>query len=307
MTILLTGKTGQVGWELQRALAPLGRVIALDRKQMDLTDADSIRKSIRDAAPGIIVNAAGYTTVDKAESEPDLAMQINAAAPGVMAEEAKRVGALLVHYSTDYVFDGTRSTPYVEEDAPNPVNIYGKSKLEGERAIAAAGCAHLILRASWIYSARRANFVLAIIRLARERQEISVVDDQIGSPAWARALAESTTELLQNIRLAKEQSGIYHLSAQDYTTRFNFARRILEIAREISRHYVGAPILRPIASSEYPLPAARPLNVRTSKDKIKRVFGVEMPGCEGELRAFLNDMIANTAGKSMGEAAPLSN
>lgn len=306
-TILLTGKTGQVGWELQRALATLGRVIALDRTQMDLTNADSIRKAIRDAAPGVIVNAAGYTAVDKAESEPDLAMQINAAAPGVMAEEAKRIDALLVHYSTDYVFDGTRSTPYVEEDAPNPLNVYGTSKLEGERAVAASGCAHLTLRASWIYSARGSNFVLTILRLARERKELAIVDDQIGSPTWARALAESTAELLRNIRLPKEQSGIYHLSAQGYTTRFNFAKRILEIARGIFPNTAGAPTLRPITSAEYPLPAARPHNAATSKDKIKRVFGIEMPGWEDELRSFLNDMVASTGGKSMGDAASRSN
>lgn len=293
-TILLTGKNGQVGWELQRTLAPLGRVIALDRTQMDLTNADSIRKAIRDAAPGIIVNAAGYTAVDKAESEPDLAMQVNAVAPGVMAGEAKRIDALLVHYSTDYVFDGTRSTPYVEEDAPNPLNTYGKSKLEGERAIAAAGCEHLILRASWIYSARGANFVLTMLRLARERKELAVVDDQIGSPTWARALAESTAQLLRNLRLPQEESGIYHLSAEGYPTRFNFAKRILEIAREISPHTMGAPTLRRITSAEYPLLAARPLNAATSKDKIKRVFGVEMADWETQLGSFLRDLTATT-------------
>ena len=303
-TILLTGKTGQVGGELQRALAPLGRVIALDRTQLDLTDADSIRKSIRDVVPGIIVNAAGYTTVDKAESEPDLAMRVNAAAPGVMAEEAKRINALLVHYSTDYVFDGTRSIPYVEEDAPNPLNVYGKSKLEGERAIAASGCAHLTLRASWIYSARGPNFVLAILRLARERKELAVVDDQIGSPTWARTLAESTAELLRNSGLRKIQSGIYHLSTQGYTTRFNFAKRILELGREISPDTVGASTLRPISSAEYPLLAARPLHAATSKDKIKRVFGIEMPGWEDELRSFLIDRVAGTGRKSMGGTVP---
>lgn len=306
-TILLTGKTGQVGWELQRALAPLGRLIALDRTQMDLTNADSIRRAIRDAAPGIIVNAAGYTAVDNAESESDLAMRVNAVAPGVMAEAAKRIDALLVHYSTDYVFDGTRSTPYVEEDAPNPLNVYGKSKLEGERAVAASGCAHLTLRASWIYSARGSNFVLTILRLARERKELTVVDDQIGSPTWARALAELTAKLLRNCGLAKERSGIYHLSAEGYTTRFNFAKRILELVREISPNAAGAPILRPITSAEYPLPAARPLNDATSKDKIKRVFGVDLPGWEDELRSFLNDMMTGTAGKSMRDDAPRSN
>jgi dTDP-4-dehydrorhamnose reductase len=306
-TILLTGKTGQVGWELQRALAPLGRVIALDRTQMDLANADAIRRTIRDAAPGIIVNAAGYTAVDRAESEPDLAMRVNAVAPGVIAEEAKRIDAVLVHYSTDYVFDGTRSTPYVEEDAPNPLNVYGKSKLEGERAVAASGCAHLTLRASWIYSARGSNFVLTILRLARERKELAIVDDQIGSPTWARTLAESTAELLRRIRQPREERGIYHLSANGFASRFDFAKRILDVAREISHENAGWASLRPITTAEYPLPAARPLNCATSKDKIKRVFGIEMPGWEEELRSFLNDMIAGTAGKPTGDSAPRSN
>ena len=290
-TILLTGRTGQVGWELQRTLAPLGRVIALDRTRLDLVNSDSIRRVIRDASPDIIVNAAGYTTVDKAESEPDLAMHVNAVAPGVMAEEARRIDALLVHYSTDYVFDGARPTPYVEEDAPNPLNIYGTSKLEGERAIATSGCAHLILRASWIYSARGTNFVLTMLRLARERKELAVVDDQIGSPTWARTLAESTAELLCKIRQPKEEKGIYHLSANGYASRFDFAKRILEMAREISRENTGWASLRPITTAEYPLPAARPLNCATSKDRIKRVFGIEMPGWEVQLQSCLKELM----------------
>jgi dTDP-4-dehydrorhamnose reductase len=287
--ILLTGKTGQVGWELQRVLAPVGRVIALDRTQMNLIDPDSIRKAIRDASPDIIVNAAGYTAVDKAETEPDLAMQVNATGPGVMAEEARRIGALLVHYSTDYVFDGTGAEPYVEDDAPNPLNVYGKSKLEGEHAIAASGCAHLILRASWIYSNRGTNFVLTMLKLARERQELAVVDDQIGSPTWARALAESTAKLLGNADDAWENTGVYHLSAIGYVSRFEFAKKIVEAAQEVFENAKGWATVRPITTADYPLPAARPLNCATSKEKIKRVPGIEMADWVVQLRACLAD------------------
>lgn len=294
-TILLTGKTGQVGWELQRTLAPFGRVIALDRTQMNLIDPDSIRKAIRDASPDIIVNAAGYTAVDKAETEPDLAMQVNATGPGVMAEEARRIRALLVHYSTDYVFDGTSAEPYVEDDEPNPLNVYGKSKLEGERAIAASGCAHLILRASWIYSNRGTNFLLTILRLARERQELAVVDDQIGSPTWARALAESTTELLGRVKHAGEECGVFHLSASGYTSRYDFARKIIQTAQQISDETSGWAKVRPITTSEYPLPAARPLNCATSKAKMNEVFDIEVPPWTDQLDACLRELLSKNA------------
>ena len=287
MRILVPGKTGQVGSELLGALAPLGEVIALDRGQMDLTNADSIRKAIREAKPGIIVNAAGYTTVDKAEAEPDLAMQVNGVAPGIMAEEAKRIGAILVHYSTDYVFDGERDQPYTEDDTPNPVNIYGKTKLAGERAIEAVGGAYLILRTSWVYSARGTNFVLTILRLARERNELSVVDDQAGSPTWARALAQSTADLLRRTGLIPSHSGVYHLSATGHTSRYEFARAIIRIMRELSGIVDGWASVKPIASEHYPLPARRPRHPVTSTEKIKRVFGVEMPHWEDQLRAFL--------------------
>lgn len=291
-TILLTGKTGQLGWELQRALAPLGHVVALDRLQMDLSSPDSIRKAIRDISPDIIVNAAGCTAVDKAESEFGLAMQVNAIAPGVMAEEAKRLNALLVHYSTDYVFDGRTQEPYAEEDEPNPLNTYGKSKLQGERAIAASGCAHLILRASWIYSNRGTNFVLTMLRLARERKELAIVNDQIGSPTWARQLSQATVELLGKSGRAKEETGIYHMSATGYASRYDFAKKIIELARQLSGEQTGWATLRPITSAEYPLPATRPLNAATSKEKIKRVFGVEMPAWQEQLKGCLSDPAA---------------
>ena len=288
--ILVPGKSGQVGWELRSALVPLGTVIALDRSQMDLTDADSICKAIRRIKPDIIVNAAGYTIVDKAESEPDLAMQVNGVAPGVMAEEAKRLGAILIHYSTDYVFDGELNRPYVEDDAPNPVNTYGKTKLEGERAIEAVGGQYLILRASWVYSARGTNFVLTMLRLARERKELKVVDDQTGSPTWARALAEATAELLRRRELIAGHTGIYHLSASGECSRYDFTKAIIRTMGEISGTVTGWAEVRPITSDQYPLPARRPHNPVTSKGKTSRIFGVEMPTWEAQLRSFLHEL-----------------
>ena len=289
-TILLIGKTGQVGWELQSALVPLGRVITLDRSQMNLVDPDAIRRAIREAAPSVIVNAAGYTAVDKAESEPDLARQINAIAPGIIGEEAKRAKALLVHYSTDYVFDGVHAAPYVEDDEPNPCNIYGKTKLQGEQAISASGCAYLILRTSWIYSKRGTNFVLTMLRLAREREQLAVVDDQIGSPTWAQALARTTVELLGNIELAVEHAGTYHLSACDYASRYEFANKIIDIGKVLSGEKTGWAIVQATTTANYPLPAKRPLNASTSKNKIKQVFNIEMPPWAKQLETFLGGL-----------------
>ncbi|MGQ0524126.1 MAG: dTDP-4-dehydrorhamnose reductase [Betaproteobacteria bacterium] len=263
--ILVTGKTGQVGKELVRCLQPLGRVIATGRRELDLANPDSIRSAMREHSPDIVVNAAAYTAVDKAESEPDVAMQINGVAPGVLAEEAKRANTLLVHYSTDYVFDGLLGRPYGEEDAPNPLNVYGKTKLAGERAIAAAGGAFLILRTSWIYSDQPPNFVLTMLKLAREKHELDVVDDQVGSPTWARSLAAATGDLLRQEVRARDRAGIYHLSASGYTTRYGFARRIVQMAHEIDAEAAGSPVIRPISTAEYPLPAQRPLNAATSK------------------------------------------
>ena len=292
-TILLTGKTGQVGWELQRALAPLGRLIALGRGEMDHANPDSIRSAIRGAKPDIIVNAAGYTAVDKAEAEGSVVMRLNAVAPGIIAEEAKRIDAPLVHYSTDYVYDGEQERPYTEDDAPNPVNTYGKSKLAGERAIQAVGGTHLILRTSWVYSSRGSNFVLAILRLAREKPVLSVVSDQLGSPSWARALAESTADLLRNRHLIRSHGGVYHLSAAGKTSRCEFATTIIRIMKEISGAKGGWADISPITYDQYlPLPARRPLNPVTDKSRIKRVFGIEMPDWESQLRSFLPELAA---------------
>jgi dTDP-4-dehydrorhamnose reductase len=291
--ILVPGKTGQVGFELQDALAPLGTVIALDPNQMDLANSDSIRRAIRDAKPEIIVNAAAYTFVDKAESEPELAMQINGVAPGVMAEEAKRLGAILIHYSTDYVFDGKLDRPYNEDDPPHPVNAYGKTKLAGERAIEAVGGHYLILRSSWIYSARGSNFVLTVLRLAREKPELAMVDDQTGSPTWARALAKATAELLRRKELITRHSGVYHLAAGGHTSRYEFAKAIIQVMSEVSGLTDGWARVKPTPSDQYPLPAIRPPHPAMSRSRIKRVFGIEMPHWRDQVRTFLRELAAS--------------
>ena len=288
--ILLTGKTGQLGSEMLHALAPLGEVIAPGRNQLDLTDPASICKTIRECAPDIIVNTAGYTTVDQAEKERELAHQINALAPGVIAEEAKKIGALMMHYSTDYVYDGSKGAFYDEEDTPNPLNYYGKSKLDGERAVIATGCAHLILRASWIYSAHRTNFVLTMLRLARERKELSVVDDQVGSPTWAKSLAQSSEEILTRIQEPRSLSGIYHLSAAGRTTRFDFAKLIIEVARQVFPADTPWAEIHPTTTAKYPLPAERPLNVATCKAKIKRDFGVTLTSWQEQIERFIRTL-----------------
>jgi len=289
-TILLTGKTGQVGHELLRALAPLGKLIAPDRAQMDLTDADSIRRVIRDARPDVIVNAAGFTIVDQAETQPGLAMQLNGMAPGIIAETAKRIGALLIHYSTTFVFDGHKREPYTENDAPQPINAYGRSKLAGEQAIIDCGGDYVILRANWVYSARRNNFALTILKLAREKKELAIVDDQVGSPTWARAYAETTAELVRQAGRVREHGGIYHLSASDYCTRFQWANKLIETAQALSGEHTGWARLRPTTTAEYPLPAARPLNTVTNNDKIRTLLGIQMLPWNEQLEAFLLDL-----------------
>ena len=290
---MVTGKSGQVGSELQTTLAPLGAVTALDVDQMDLAKPDSIRRVLRELKPGIIVNAAAYTAVDKAESEPDLAIQVNGVAPGILAEEAKRLGAILVHYSTDYVFDGELDRPYGEDDPPNPVNAYGKSKLAGERAIEAVGGHYLILRSSWVYSARGSNFVLTVLRLAREMPELTMVDDQTGSPTWARALAEATAELLRRKALITRHSGVYHLTASGHTSRFDYTRAIIDIMKEVSGIPNGWASVKPITSDQFPLPARRPRRPVMSIEKIKQVFGIEMPRWGTQLKAFLAEFNAS--------------
>src|SRR5512139_3997115 len=228
--ILLIGKIGQVGWELRRTLAPMAQVVCVDFPDIELTSGDSLRRWVRDIQPGIVVNAAAYTAVDKAESEPDKAVKINGVAPGILAEEAKKINALLVHYSTDYVFDGAKTEPYAETDAPNPLGAYGRSKLAGDDAVRAAGGAHLIFRLCWVYGARGQNFMLTIRRLAREREKLRVVSDQVGCPTWSRMIAETTTLAVQQALAARDLhafAGTYHLASSGVTSWHGFAQAIV--------------------------------------------------------------------------------
>lgn len=251
--VLLIGKNGQIGWELNRCLLTLGDIIAVDYPDIDLTRPDTITRWVRETKPNLIVNAAAYTAVDQAEDEPELAMAVNGTAPEILAEEAKKIGAVLVHYSTDYVFDGRKRTPFTEEDEPNPLNVYGKTKLAGERAIQAVGVPHLILRTSWVYGTRGRNFLLTILKLAEERDEIRVVDDQIGTPNWSRWIAQATTHILcQGQEKVRTNSGLYHLSAQGETTWYGFAREILKLAGH------DPDKVKPIKTSDYPARAIRP-------------------------------------------------
>ena len=273
MKILVTGKSGQVGYELMRSLQPLGEVIGVDRSKMDLSDLDQVRDVIRRVQPGLIVNPAAYTAVDKAETEPELAMRINGLAPGVMAEEALKLGAAVVHYSTDYVFDGTKTEPYTEADIPCPLNVYGRTKLAGEQAIAASGVPYLIFRTSWVYGMRGKNFLLTMMRLAAERDELRIVADQHGAPTWCRTLADTTACILSQARGAsdnaawwRENSGLYHLTSQGATTWHGFADALLDRAEK-------KPVLVPITSTEYPVPAARPRNSRLSCAALMERFG----------------------------------
>jgi dTDP-4-dehydrorhamnose reductase len=280
--ILLTGKNGQVGLELSRSLAPLGEIIAYDRTGLDLAAPDRVAAVVRSVRPAVLVNAAAYTAVDRAEREPEAAHAVNARGVAVLAEEAKRTGALLIHYSTDYVFDGTKDTPYVEEDVPHPLNVYGQSKLAGERAIREIDCAHLILRTSWVYAERGANFFLTMRRLLREKEEVRVVADQVGAPTFAGALADATTRLLKDHGgpALGERGGVYHVTASGSTTWHGFATAIARLEGAETRARVV-----PIPSEGYPTPARRPKNSRLSNEKLLRQFGVVLPPWEASLAA----------------------
>ena len=271
MRILLTGATGQVGWELRKTLAPLGEVRAFNRFGLDLADTPVLVATVRSLQPQLIVNAAAYTAVDKAEIERDMAFAVNATAPRVLAEEARRIGALLVHYSTDYVFDGEKNEPYVEKDATRPINAYGASKLAGEQAIVASGCRHLILRTSWVYGPRGKNFYLTILRLAKERPELRVVDDQVGAPTSSLEIARASATLLE-----KGAQGLYHMTAAGETSWCGFARAILESAG------IATPVA-PIPTKDYPTPARRPLNSRLDCSKLRAEHGVSLAPWERAL------------------------
>jgi dTDP-4-dehydrorhamnose reductase len=279
MKILLTGASGQVGYELQRSLQGLGEVVAVDRAQMDLSNLDQVREVIRAVKPTLIVNPAAYTAVDKAESEPELALRINGEAPAVMAEEAKRLGAGIVHYSTDYVFDGSKAGAYMESDPTCPVNVYGASKLAGEQAIAAAGVPHLIVRTSWVYGMRGKNFLLTMLRLAAGRDELRIVGDQFGSPTWSRTIADTTAQLLARLdarggllaAMAAEQGGIYHLTSSGSTSWHGFTEQIVAHASVARKPSVVA-----IKAAEYPVPAQRPANSVMAGDRLA-ALGVHVP------------------------------
>ena len=300
--ILLVGKTGQIGWELQRTMAPLGNIVALGRDTMDLCDADSIRRRVREAEPALIINAAAYTDVDKAEDEPEIAMAINGTAPGILAEEAKRLNIPLVHYSTDYVFDGrggqptpieASRRPYTETDPPNPINVYGRTKLAGEQAVRAAAAVHLIFRTSWVYATRGRNFLCTIQRLAWERKELRVVDDQIGSPTWARCIAEATGQVLarcwdpQDTGSLADVSGLYHLSASGQTSWHGFATEILEVMRAASEAKVMVQHVTAIPGSAYPSSAQRPAYSVLDNSTTAKSFGIVLPDWHSQLRLCL--------------------
>jgi dTDP-4-dehydrorhamnose reductase len=285
--ILLVGKIGQVGWELRRTLAPMARITCVDFPEIDLTSGDSIRRWVRETRPNIVLNAAAYTAVDKAESDPETAMAINGVAPGILAEEAQTFGALLVHYSTDYVFDGTKTTPYVETDSPNPLGAYGRSKLAGDEAVRAAGGAHLIFRLCWVYGARGQNFMLTMMRLAREREKLRVVTDQIGCPTWSRTIAETTALALRQAVAVGDWSaltGTYHLAASGTTSWQGFARAIVNLMPAADRK---CSVVEPISTPEYPTPAKRPAYSVLNCDKLEQIFGLRLPNWEESLGQVL--------------------
>ena len=275
LRILISGQQGQVSQALQQRLQNMGELIVLGRDQLDLSQPESIRPVVRDIKPDLIINAAAHTAVDQAESEPDLAFAINATAPGVFAEEAAALGIPLIHYSTDYVFDGSKDGAWVESDAPNPLGVYGSSKLAGERAIAAAGGQHLILRTSWVYSLTGRNFLLTMQRLLQEREKLSIVADQIGAPTWAGTIAASTHNLIERWRDGAPGAwGVYHLTASGETSWFGFAEAI---GQQLIKSGKPCAALEPIASSAYPTPAARPLNSRLDCSLLQREWGVSQP------------------------------
>ena len=296
MKILLTGKTGQLGFELRRSLAPLAEVVALDSHACDLSDPDAIRRWVREVRPAVIVNAAAYTAVDKAESEPQRAYAINAEAPGILAEEAARLGALIVHYSTDYVFDGSKEQgAYSETDAPHPVSVYGSSKLAGEQAVAAANQRHLILRTSWVVGVHGQNFAKTMLRLAAEKEQLNIVADQWGAPTSAALLADITGHLLREHQRCASGDfpyGLYHLTASGETNWHQYASHVIEHARAAGKPMrVAANAVQPIATSNYPTPARRPLNSRLSTHKLQQAFGLRLPEWQEGVNHILEQLI----------------
>ena len=287
MNIVLFGKNGQLGWEFQRSLPLLGNVVALDRGDLDLCDLAAVQKVLREVRPSLIVNASAYTDVDGAETKPDLARTINALAPGAMAETARELGAILVHYSTDYVFDGGAKTPYTETDPTNPLNMYGKSKLEGEEHIQQAAGAYLILRTSWVYSLRGNSFVNKVLTWARKNSTLRIVDDQVSGPTWARMLAEITVlALAQNqangYESIRERSGVYHLAGSGYVSRYEWAKQI--VANDPRRAEQTVQAVEPVRSAEFPTPAIRPLFSALDCSHFEETFGLRLPPWDNTLQ-----------------------
>lgn len=292
---LILGRSGQLGWELRHKLACFGGVVVAGQPEVDFAKPDSIRNAVRAAAPAVIVNAAAYTAVDKAESEPDLAMAVNGTAPGVLAEEAKRLGSILVHYSTDYVFDGTKQGSYVETDATNPLSVYGRTKLAGDEAIQSVGGNYLILRTSWVYGARGSNFLLTMLRLAKEREELRIVDDQTGAPTSSECIAQATANILAQVLAPtgaglEGRSGVYHLTCGGETTWFGFAKALLTKSAATATAGHAIPKLIPITTSEFPRPAQRPANSRLSCKRLEEKFGVRMPRWDDALSLVLETL-----------------
>jgi dTDP-4-dehydrorhamnose reductase len=291
MKIVLLGKNGQLGWEFQRVLPILGEVISLDRTELNLSDLPAIQKTLSELKPNLIINASAYTDVDRAEKETDLAMKINALAPGVMAELSRKLGAILIHYSTDYVFDGRKNAPYTENDQTNPLNVYGKSKLMGEENIKQAGDTYLILRTSWVYSLRGNSFVNKVLKWSRQNKNLKVVSDQSSSPTWARMLAEVTSfvlaqnkkDLYENIH---ERRGIYHLAGNGFTSRYEWAKQILANDPERSEQTVQA--IEPARSEEFPTPAVRPLFSALDCARFQATFGLQLPGWKNTLQLAMS-------------------
>ena len=296
MKILLLGKNGQVGWELQRSLAPLGELIALDSgsREMcgDFTNPAELARTVRAVAPDVIVNAAAHTAVDKAESEPELARTINALAPGVLAQEAMRTNAWLIHYSTDYVFDGGGDQSWLESDATAPLNVYGATKLEGEQLIQQSGCRHLILRTSWVYGARGGNFARTMLRLAQERDSLNIIDDQIGAPTGADLLADVSAHAVRTALQRPEVSGLYHLVAGGETSWHGYARFVIDFAARSGIDIkVSQDAIKPVPTSAFPTPAKRPHNSRMDTTKLRQTFGLHLPAWQTGVERMLSEAL----------------
>jgi len=298
MRILLLGKNGQVGWELQRSLAPLGEVLALDRHSTDfcgdLSQPERLAQTVRDWRPDVIVNAAAHTAVDKAESEPDLSRCLNATAPAALAQAAAEIGAWLVHYSTDYVFNGQREQAWQEDDATDPLSVYGHTKLEGEQRIAASGCKHLIFRTSWVYAARGGNFAKTMLRLAAERDRLTVINDQHGAPTGADLIADVTTHAIRQVmaNTAPALTGIYHLVAAGETSWHGYASHVIAQARTLQpAQALKVSEIAPVPTSAFPTPARRPLNSRLSTRKLQQAFGLVLPPWQQGVDRMLREIL----------------